>query len=113
MRTAALQATVDLLASLDTLSDSAKEVEGKSQETGKSLKDKITESVRKFNQKPKHGVKMLEEYCLVQKGDSASMVSFIIKQHANLEKEALGSFISEADSFNNDCLDLFTDSLSF
>ena len=71
------------------------------------------ESVRKFNYKCKAGLKLMVETNLIQPDDPVSLVTFIRKQHDNIDKEKLGGFLGDADDYNNKSLLLFTDSLSF
>jgi Sec7-like guanine-nucleotide exchange factor len=77
------------------------------------MKNDIADCVRKFNYKVKAGLKMMIDTGLVLPDDPASLVIFLQKQHANLDKEKLGDFLSGPEPFNNTCLQLFTNGLSF
>jgi brefeldin A-inhibited guanine nucleotide-exchange protein len=69
-------------------------------EKKRHLKLKVTNAIKKFNFKPKTGLKMLLELEVIEKDNAKSLAVFIYKNHENFSKGQLGEFFGDETPFN-------------
>ncbi|KAK6349422.1 guanine nucleotide exchange protein for ADP-robosylation factor [Orbilia brochopaga] len=82
-------------------------------EKSKLRKNALTECVRKFNLKPKHGVKALLEQGFIKSKEPRDIAEFLLSYNSILDKGKIGEYLGEGDQDNIDIMHAFVDLLDF
>ncbi|EPS35263.1 hypothetical protein H072_11451 [Dactylellina haptotyla CBS 200.50] len=82
-------------------------------EKSKLRKNALTEGVRKFNTKPKHGIKTLVEQGFIKSKEPRDIAEFLLSNNAILDKGKIGEYLGEGDQENIDIMHSFVDLLDF
>ncbi|KAF3926043.1 hypothetical protein ABW20_dc0108730 [Dactylellina cionopaga] len=82
-------------------------------EKSKLRKNALTECVRKFNLKPKHGVKALVEQGFIKSKEPRDIAEFLLGSNSLLDKGKIGEYLGEGDQENIDIMHAFVDLLDF
>ncbi|KAF3273894.1 guanine nucleotide exchange protein for ADP-robosylation factor [Orbilia oligospora] len=82
-------------------------------EKSKLRKNALSECVRKFNTKPKHGVKALIELGFIKSKEPRDVAEFLLSYNSILDKGKIGEYLGEGDEENINIMHSFVDLLDF
>lgn len=81
-------------------------------EKDKARKTALTNAIRKFNFKPKHGIKALVAEGFIPSDSPDDIAKFLLKED-KLDKAQIGEYLGEGDQKNIDTMHAFVDSMEF
>ncbi|KAF3937435.1 hypothetical protein ABW19_dt0208610 [Dactylella cylindrospora] len=82
-------------------------------EKSKLRKNALSECVRKFNFKPKHGIKAAIEQGFIKSKEPQNIAEFLLGNNGLLDKAKLGDYLGEGDQENIDIMHAFVDLMDF
>ncbi|KAK6542923.1 guanine nucleotide exchange protein for ADP-robosylation factor [Orbilia ellipsospora] len=82
-------------------------------EKSKLRKNALSECTRKFNSKPKHGIKALVEQGFIKSKEPRDVAEFLLTHNSILDKGKIGEYLGEGDQENIDIMHAFVDMLDF
>ncbi|KAK6535031.1 guanine nucleotide exchange protein for ADP-robosylation factor [Arthrobotrys megalospora] len=82
-------------------------------EKSKLRKNALSECARKFNAKPKHGIKALIEQGFIKSKEPRDIAEFLLSYNSILDKGKIGEYLGEGDQENIDIMHSFVDLLDF
>ncbi|KAK6506631.1 guanine nucleotide exchange protein for ADP-robosylation factor [Arthrobotrys musiformis] len=82
-------------------------------EKSKLRKNALSECARKFNTKPKHGIKALIEQGFIKSKEPRDVAEFLLSYNSILDKGKIGEYLGEGDEENINIMHAFVDLLDF
>lgn len=82
-------------------------------EKAKQRKTALVEAIKKFNFKPKRGIKMLIEQGFVKSGSPEHIAEFLLTNNNSLDKKMIGEYLGEAEPENVAAMHAFVDGMEF
>lgn len=82
-------------------------------EKAKQRKTALVEAIKKFNFKPKRGIKMLIEQGFIKSESPEHIAEFLLANNNSLDKKMIGEYLGEAESENVAAMHAFVDSMEF
>ncbi|RPB14358.1 Sec7-domain-containing protein [Morchella conica CCBAS932] len=82
-------------------------------EKAKQRKTALVEAIKKFNFKPKRGIKALVEGGFIESETPANIAEFLLKNNNSLDKKVIGEYLGEGDPENIAAMHAFVDQMDF
>lgn len=82
-------------------------------EKAKQRKTALVEAIKKFNFKPKRGIKMLIEQSFIKSGTPEHIAEFLLANNNSLDKKMIGEYLGEAEPENVAAMHAFVDKMEF
>lgn len=82
-------------------------------EKAKQRKTALVEAIKKFNFKPKRGIKMLIEQGFIKSESPEHIAEFLLANNNSLDKKMIGEYLGEAEPENVAAMHAFVDKMEF